>query len=251
MGDTKQSTTFPTPPPFYKHFTAANLQSLQKQRQQQSIEQPDTASTVADDPQLSSELRYLVPPAPPADGRWRTFGFQHDLNAPTPTLDEAGIVTLYPDHPTIKLAPQAYLIALARSLLATFLSTVGVLAQNPGLYEQRIKNLRDMVFNMHDLINQYRPHQARESLILMMEERIDQLRQEINTIGELKGKMERSMNEIHQARDVRIDSHEEVVKTLNQIAKIDARKTRQETAWSMLGGLTTKHEIKPEDAELG
>ncbi|QIX01409.1 hypothetical protein AMS68_006926 [Peltaster fructicola] len=239
MGDKQQATTFPTPPPFYKHFTSTNLHRSQQQKQQQSIEAPEPPAAI----DVPAELRYLVPPQPPADGRWKTFGYQHDLNAPDPTLDEAGIDTLYPDHPSIKLAPQVYLIALARSLLATFLSTCGILAQNPALHEEKVKNLRDMVFNMHDLINQYRPHQARESLLLMMEERVEQLRQEIKTIGELKGKIHKALNEVNQATDGPLRSQDQAESIDKAAASLDGRKAEQELAWRLLDDLADEVHI--------
>ena len=43
---------------------------------------------------------------------------------------------------------------------------------------QKLADLRTIMINMHHLINEYRPHQARETLILMMEEQVERCRRE-------------------------------------------------------------------------
>ena len=39
-------------------------------------------------------------------------------------------------------------------------------------------------FNMSELVNGYRPHQARETLCRMMEERLEGMREEVRKVGE-------------------------------------------------------------------
>lgn len=55
----------------------------------------------------------------------------------------------------------------------------------------KILDLRDLFYNFHHLINEYRPHQARESLISMMQATLDRTRAETNAIRDAKEKVER------------------------------------------------------------
>ncbi len=93
---------FPVPPPFYKHFTTDNLARLKEFRENA---QADGPSTETSEPATSGlqrildlppELRFLVPPEPPTDGKWRNFGGQYDVSQPGPSL------TVNADIPTAK-----------------------------------------------------------------------------------------------------------------------------------------------------
>jgi mediator of RNA polymerase II transcription subunit 7 len=233
---------FPIPPPFYQHFTKANIAQLKQIRKERSAtqdtedgEQTNTESSKQIDPQtLPPNLRYLIPPQLPTDGKWRTFGAQHDLHAPDPSLEDAGIEVLFPSDPAVKLSPQPYLISLARSLLTTFLSLTGILSEDATQYEETVMDLKTIVTNMHDLINQYRPHQARETLILMMEERIERLRGEIRGIGEAGEKMEGAFKELCEAASqVKLESGGDTKKAQDDDAG-GLEKQRQRAAWEAL-----------------
>lgn len=192
------STVYPQPPPFYKNFSKQNVSELRRLRKEAGIPPSGPTpqgQTNGDDSNgeqkkdidilsLPPELRYLIPPAPPADGNYTSFGQSNSLHPKDPNLADLEIEQLYPDHPSVHKNPQPHLIALARSLLTKYLHLLGVLSNNPEEYEQCTKELQTIVYNMHDLINKYRPHQARETLILMMEERVDKLRGEIRGIDE-------------------------------------------------------------------
>lgn len=56
---------------------------------------------------------------------------------------------------------------------------------------EKITDIRDLFVNFHHLINEYRPHQARESLISMMQSQLDRTRAETNAIRDAKDKAER------------------------------------------------------------
>ena len=96
------SAAFPAPPPFYKSFTADNLarlKQLQHSRTRQQLGQDDgdkNAGTstgqdydgVGDESSsgkspatkdLPPELQYLVPPAPPTAGIYRSFGDSYSV----------------------------------------------------------------------------------------------------------------------------------------------------------------------------
>lgn len=57
--------------------------------------------------------------------------------------------------------------------------------------EDKISDIRDLFINFHHLINEYRPHQARESLIAMMQAQLDRTRAETDAIRDAKEKVER------------------------------------------------------------
>lgn len=45
-------------------------------------------------------------------------------------------------------------------------------------FQEKVYHLRIHLINIHQLINEYRPHQARETLISMMEEQLERSRKE-------------------------------------------------------------------------
>jgi len=191
---------WPAPPPFYKHFTKQNiglLRQIRKDHASHTAQKNEDGSTQdIDILSLPHELRYLIPPAPPADNKWRAFGVTNEPDAPKSMLEEAGVEHLFPDDDIVKHNPQPYLITIARSMLTTFLALTGILSENPELYEEQVENLKTLVMNMHALINQYRPHQARETLILMMEERVEKLRAEVKAIADAGERVDAAMKQL-------------------------------------------------------
>lgn len=187
------SAPFPAPPPFYHHFTRENLAQVRKIRKQTAsyeITSNAPQSKEIDVLCVPPELRYLIPPPPPSPTTaYRTFNSHINPSAPNASLADAGIDQLYPLTSDLLENPQPQLLALARSLLTTFLALVGTLAGNPTLYEEKINDILTIMFNLHDMVNRYRPHQARESLILGMEERVERIRAEIARVKEGKEKV--------------------------------------------------------------
>lgn len=57
-----------------------------------------------------------------------------------------------------------------------------MLARSPADAEAKIKDLRTIFINMHHILNEYRPHQARESAIEMMQDHLDRTRTETAAI---------------------------------------------------------------------
>jgi mediator of RNA polymerase II transcription subunit 7 len=75
-GEDFENFVFPPPPPYYKHFTARNLERLKEFNAVSSTEGNVGGSTSGASTLLAlpPELRYLVPPEPPEDGVVRNFG---------------------------------------------------------------------------------------------------------------------------------------------------------------------------------
>lgn len=88
---------------------------------------------------------------------------------------------------------------------------------------------------MHDLINQYRPHQARESLILMMEERIAKLRLEVSRIKEGREKVGELMAGLVEGGSQGVKKVRTGDSGANKVGSGgDGREQRQRGAWAAL-----------------
>ncbi len=143
---------------------------------------------------LPAELRYLIPPEPPADDEeFNVFGsatkvkgdnvFGKHMEFTRFRMMEEGVLEdwtyqqLYPtasdptsSSPTSTSATldrQKVLFRLLRSILLAYMSLLGLVATDPvsPAKADKISEMLTMVMNMHALINEYRPHQARETLI--------------------------------------------------------------------------------------
>ncbi|GME56467.1 RNA polymerase ii mediator complex protein [Neofusicoccum parvum] len=201
--DNVLSTAFPAPPPFWKHFTPDNRSRL-KELQDAAKPSDDDAATgsaptipAAD---LAPELRYLQPPAPPPNGKYRSFGDPYDINTALTSLKDMGVEQLYPSPPhspsTSTTASQwtldraLHIKRMTQSLLLNYLEMVGVLAVDPARWQDKYEHMQTLLFNAHHLINEYRPHQARASLIAMMEEQVKRRREEVEGVRKMREKIE-------------------------------------------------------------
>jgi mediator of RNA polymerase II transcription subunit 7 len=225
---------FPDPPPFYKHFTSENLARLKDIETEAAPGDDDTnlpTSTPATKLSaeqilaLPTELRYLIPPEPPADdAEFHVFGtvesakgannFMKNMDYIADQLRYQDVIhdwtyeQLYPsastepatDHssaqqPTANnsasLDRQNYLFRFLRSILLSYISLLGVVAANPTSEqkEQKLKDIMTLVANMHALINEYRPHQARQTLIAKMEEQVRKKREEVESVRRIGEKV--------------------------------------------------------------
>lgn len=207
------SAVFPPPPPFYQYFTPDNLAALAAARDgdadspNASMQEADRSGARLTLSDVSSDLRYLVPPEPPS-GAYRSFGGVYDINAPLPNLREMGIEQLYvtpPSSPPTQSQESASgsieearppldrsreLTILARSLLLNFLELASLLANDPGSAAAKLDDLRTLFLNAHHLVNEYRPYQAREALIALLEERVRRGREEVEGVQVMADKVD-------------------------------------------------------------
>ncbi|KAJ5123832.1 uncharacterized protein N7515_007657 [Penicillium bovifimosum] len=200
------NTAFAPPPPLWKHFTRENLDKLDKIKAEASKgedgrpnKKKHWTSAELRALELPSELRYLVPPGMP-EGQYSVFGELQTLSTTLPSLQEQGIEQLYPEpstdaeqdssQPSPPLNHAYYLLKISKSLLLNFLEFVGILSVAPEQFEAKVEDLRNLFINAHHLLNLYRPHQARESLIMMMEEQLKHSQEEINQMDKVKAEVE-------------------------------------------------------------
>lgn len=84
---------FPSPPPFYQYFSSENLERIAALRAESQNEPggtgPEKKTSGDSRPQtlrlgdLPLELRFLQPPEPPAEGKYRSFGDLYNVGADT------------------------------------------------------------------------------------------------------------------------------------------------------------------------
>ncbi|OJJ43949.1 hypothetical protein ASPZODRAFT_18727 [Penicilliopsis zonata CBS 506.65] len=201
---------FTPPPPMWKHFTTDNLNKLEEIKKQALQAEEGKAKGKKWTPaelralDLPGELRFLAPPAVPTSGHYSVFGELQSLSTVFPSLQEQGIEQLYPSPPTdadsaSKPTPPLnhayYLLKISKSLLLNFLEFVGVLSVAPEQFQAKVEDLRNLFINAHHLLNLYRPHQARESLIMMMEEQLERTREEIKEMDRVKLEIETALEQ--------------------------------------------------------
>ncbi|KAJ1736750.1 Mediator of RNA polymerase II transcription subunit 7 [Coemansia sp. Benny D160-2] len=154
--------SYPAPPDYFSLFTDANIARVARSNS------GDAAALLAD-----SDLRFLIPPPPPTSGSYSIFGRTWQVNDRLPSLSEQNIPQLYPTGPIDRIAE---LKKLNHSVVFEFLDLVDVLIKDPSQYAARTDRIRNIFVNVHHLINEYRDHQAKESLKLMLRRQIDNKR---------------------------------------------------------------------------
>ncbi|KAI0391743.1 MED7-domain-containing protein [Xylariaceae sp. FL0594] len=225
------SATWPPPPPFWKSFTLDNVARIEDLRKETAerlnIQDPWTIRLEG----LPRGLRNLQPPAEPTNGEWRVFGARYMLREELPRLEDGEIRRLFPqpedrDQDGKHFDRATILKRLAKSLLLNFLELNGLLATQPDAAQDKITDIRDLFINFHHLINEYRPHQARESLIALMQSQLDRRRAETNAIRDAVDKAERVLEGLSS---LTIEEQ-----PINSISKEVKPRGRDIEAWALL-----------------
>ena len=244
----------PPPPPFYHHFTTENLDLLKAKETNASL---DTLTEDGAPAKLTAEqilalpveLRYLNPPQPPAESdEFKVFGavtsakgtdsFTKTMTWISTTLAQNYTLTdwtyeqLYPPTDASSSASastdrQRYLFRFLRSILVAYIELLGIVAVNPTSEhkEEKLRNILTMVTNMHALINEYRPHQARETLIIEMEKQVARKKKEIEGVKKMKDRVTEVLEGF--GKDVpgeRVEKSEDVVITSEAERKREAQR---------------------------
>ena len=135
-----------------------------------------------------------------------------------------------------------YLLKISKSLLLNFLELVGVLSICPEQFSPKLEDIRNLFINAHHLINLYRPHQARESLILMMEEQLQKAKDEIQEMDRVKGKVENFLKELEaEGREAvagkpTTGAAEKATENSDGPGELKTRESEVKMVWELLDG---------------
>ncbi|PRP81544.1 mediator of RNA polymerase II transcription subunit 7 isoform 2 [Planoprotostelium fungivorum] len=184
-GQTRLVSSLPPPPGFYKLYTDVNLGKVPPQEGER-VEPPPSA------------------PPPPED-TYSMFGRLYT------TRDEN--VPLEPSTQLYSLTDTNHvqeLNKLNKSLAMKYIELITYLIHEPEQYEQKIGDLHTILLNMHHLINSYRPHQARQTLISLMEQQRDNRRDQIKSTDTANEEVIKLLKECRQQlRDDEMDAMSE------------------------------------------
>ncbi|KAJ2546289.1 Mediator of RNA polymerase II transcription subunit 7, partial [Coemansia sp. RSA 1933] len=173
--------SYPAPPDYFSLFTDANIARAAHSDPADALDSPD--------------LRFLVPPPPPSSGSYSIFGRSWQVNDRLPSLAEQNIPQLYPDGPIDRIAE---LKSLNHAAIFEFLDLVDILIKDPSQYSARTDRIRNIFVNAHHLINEYRDHQAKESLKLMLRRQIDNKRRAAEATRSKSALLKQSIHSLKQ-----------------------------------------------------
>ena len=111
-----------------------------------------------------------------------------------PPLRDYGVEQVFPpldqsrDAVPSQLAPQ--FIHIIRSVLANFLEVTNILSMDPEKAPDKLEDLRVLLLNAHRVLNEYRPHHARETLIHLMQQRVDGLQKQIRDVTDMEAQVD-------------------------------------------------------------
>lgn len=87
---------------------------------------------------------------------------------------------------------------MVQGLLLNFLELTGIFAQDSSKAKAKLEQLNTILLNAHQLVNDYRPHQARETLIMMMEDQLERKKAEVEGIRKMRDKIDDMLDGLGQ-----------------------------------------------------
>lgn len=156
--------TYPPPPPFYR---------LYKDYSQNPNSAPE--------------------PPPPIHGTYLLYGSNYTTDDVLPSLEEQGVRQLYPKGPNIDFKKE--LRTLNRELQLHILELADVLVERPSQYARRVEDISLIFKNLHHLLNSLRPHQARATLIHILELQIQRRKQAVQDIKRRREEAQKLLKE--------------------------------------------------------
>ncbi|XP_058077521.1 mediator of RNA polymerase II transcription subunit 7a-like, partial [Magnolia sinica] len=158
------TSAFPPPPPYYRLY-------------KDYIQNPKSAP----------------PPPPPINGTYTLYGANYTTDDILPSLEDQGVRQLYPKGPNVDFKKE--LRSLNRELLLHILELTDVLVERPSQYARRVEDISLIFRNLHHLLNSIRPHQARSTLIHILELQIQRRKQAVEDIKRRREEAQRLLKE--------------------------------------------------------
>ncbi|KAI5318738.1 hypothetical protein L3X38_038446 [Prunus dulcis] len=119
-----------------------------------------------------------------------TFAMTDDI---LPSLEDQGVRQLYPKGPNIDYKKE--LRSLNRELQLHILELADILVERPSQYARRVEDISLIFKNLHHLLNSLRPHQARATLIHILELQIQRRKQAVEDIKRRREEAQRLLKE--------------------------------------------------------
>nr|CAG4637388.1 EOG090X0EJA [Ceriodaphnia reticulata]SVE73219.1 EOG090X0EJA [Ceriodaphnia reticulata] len=155
-------------------------------------------------------------PPPPITDNYSMFGNPYNTDdAVIRPLESQNIRRLYPnnyDH-------RRELKKLNHSITASFLDLVDICIRNPESEARatKIDDITLLFIHMHHLVNEFRPHQARETLRVMLEQ---QKRQRLEIAERFRRHFDKSVELVQQAVSTIPEPSETNIKLLIDIERV-------------------------------
>ncbi|KAI3738580.1 hypothetical protein L2E82_28617 [Cichorium intybus] len=156
--------TYPPPPPYYR---------LYKDYEQDPTSAPE--------------------PPPPIQGTYLLYGSNYTTDDVLPSLEDQGVRQLYPKGSNVDFKKE--LRSLNRELQLHILELADVLIERPSQYARRVEDISLIFKNLHHLLNSLRPHQARATLIHILELQIQRRKQAVEDIKRRREEAQRLLKE--------------------------------------------------------
>ncbi|KAJ1968815.1 Mediator of RNA polymerase II transcription subunit 7 [Dimargaris xerosporica] len=206
VDNARLDTVFPPPPDFYRHFTEANLTRVEERGRDATLLP------------LTGELGYLVPPAIPSESEFFMFGQRWPLDDTLPSLKDQKVEQLYPAD---GFSRTNELRKLNNSLIFKYLDLINTLATTPSKFEKDVDSIRLLLVNMHHLINEFRPYQARDTLKLMLEDQIARRHQIASEITSACHELSADLGATSGQIRARLEEAQQVVQQSTSLAQVN------------------------------
>ncbi|QHN85705.1 Mediator of RNA polymerase II transcription subunit 7b [Arachis hypogaea] len=110
-----------------------------------------------------------------------------------PSLEEQGVRQLYPKGANVDFKKE--LRSLNGELQLHILELADILIERPSQYARRVEEISTVFKNLHHLLNSLRPHQARATLIHILELQIERRKEAVEDIKKRREEARRLLNE--------------------------------------------------------